>query len=65
MKVEEAKNKFCPNTYAERIIAGSSSGPIKNFSFGLCIADECMAWVWDEIDQYGNKIGGHCGRYSK
>lgn len=53
MKPEEAEKKWCPMTFANR-------------ASDKCIADHCMAWVWDILPSTNGKGikhpgRGHCG----
>lgn len=63
MKIEEAKNKWCPFVRVSEYEGGSSYNkfvmPDKFPQSSMCIANKCMLWEWDYIeDEPGT---GYCG----
>lgn len=69
--IEEAKTKWCPMVKPTSP-ALSNGGAYRNEDADyLCIADQCMWWVWEEeiyypdareYSEYPPKTIGRCGR---
>ena len=67
--IEEAKTKWCPAARTVEVADDRLHGPFNRYHTGAevsehivltenrCLANGCMAWVWEDVD----KNVGRCG----